>query len=106
MKHFTIMQIEEAYAYAKKGGQALHTHNIIVNEDMAPRCFVNAIRRGEDIAHLFDSDKGRLVRTAKRLGVRVIFIDNEDTPHQHIDLCGKPLQKALEMCKNQQSNEI
>lgn len=99
MRHFTIMEIEEAYAYAVGGGQALHTHNIIVNENNAPRCFVNAIRRGENIAHLFDLDKTRLVKTARSLGVRVVYIDNEDTTRQHIDLCGAPLRRALNLCR-------
>lgn len=36
MKHFTMREIEEAYAYAAEGGQGLHTHNIIVDEARAP----------------------------------------------------------------------
>lgn len=99
MKHFGAMQIEEAYAYAAAGGQALHTHEIIVDESRAPRCFVNAIRRGEKIAHLFDRDQYRLVRTARQLGVRVIFVDCKGTSRQHVDLCGVPLRKALLMCE-------
>lgn len=99
MKRFSIMEIIEAYAYAKQGGQALHLHNIIVNEATAPKCFVNAVRRGEDIAHLFDLDKERLIRTARRLGVKVIYVDNEGTERQHIDLCGGPLRKAILLCE-------
>lgn len=98
MKHFTMMQVEEAYAYAARGGQALHTHNIIVDWDRAPRCFTRAVERGEQIAHLFDLNKERLIRTARSLGVNIIFVDAEDTPHQHIDLCGGPLRRALVKC--------
>lgn len=99
MKHFLMYEVEEAKAHAEQGGQALHTHNIIVNERTAPRCFVRAVQKGEMIAHLFDQDKERLMATARRLGVSVIFVDNEDTPWQHIDLCGKPLQRAMLLCK-------
>lgn len=98
MKHFSTMEIKEAYAHAEEGGQALHTHNIIVDERRAPQCFVRAIRRGEWIAHLFDLDSKRLVKTARELGVNVIFIDGEGTSRQHIDLCGSPLKRALVRC--------
>jgi hypothetical protein len=88
VKHFPCRDVEEAVAYAKSGGQALHTHQIIMDRARAPRCFVAAVDRGEDIAHLFDLDEVRLIATARRLGVR-----------QHIDLCGSPLRKALALCE-------
>lgn len=96
MKRFRTLEIDEALAHAKEGGQSLHLHRIIAGK--APRCFVHAVNRGEDIAHLFDLDELRLVATAKRLGVRVIHIDRQGTDRQHIDLCGAPLRKALELC--------
>lgn len=99
MKHFTTWEIEEAYAYAQEGGQALHTHQIIVNRDEAPRCCVRAVDRGEDIAHLFDADEERLIATARKLGVRVIVVERRGTHRQHIDLCAGPLKKALAMCE-------
>lgn len=99
MKIFKTLQVREAIAYAIAGGQALHLHQIIVNIDTAPRCFINAIARGEHIAHLFDQDKERLVKTVRRAGVRVIHIDKEDTPRQHIDLCGAPLRKVRAMAR-------
>lgn len=101
MKTFKTMKLREALAYAKKGGQALHLHTIIVNRQSAPRCFVQAVDRGEYIAHLFDLDKARLTKTARSLGVRVIFIDREDTPSQHIDLCGAPLRKARALARRE-----
>ena len=71
----------------------MHLHTFITPK--APRCFKEAIARGEKIAHLFDLDTERLSKTARALGVRVCFIDGRGTPRQHIDLCGMPLKKAL-----------
>lgn len=96
MKRFTEREVEEAIAHAVAGGQALHLHRIIVNPKRAPRCFVEAIRRGEAIAHLFDQDAFRLRATALRLGVRVVVVERAGTAHQHVDLCGVPLRRALE----------
>jgi hypothetical protein len=98
VKRFQCLEVEEALAYAAAGGQALHLHRIIVDRDRAPRCFVRAVDRGEQIAHLFDLDELRLVATARRLGVRVIKIDRPGSPRQHIDLCSGPLKKALAAC--------
>jgi hypothetical protein len=56
-----------------------------------PSCF----KGRATIAHLFDQDLTRLVKTARRLGVRVIRVERSGTPKQHIDLCGKPLELAL-----------
>lgn len=99
MKSFETMELREAIAYAASGGQALHLHQIIMDKKKAPKCFVAAVNRGEDIAHLFDQDIARLTATARELGVRVIVVEREDTPSQHIDLCGKPLRLAKEMAK-------
>lgn len=99
MLRFTVMQIREAVAHAMAGHQALHLHRIIVDYDKAPVCFVNAVRRGEFIAHLFDQDEDRLIRTCRSLGVNVILVECRGTPHQHIDLCGKPIARAIAMSK-------
>ncbi len=99
MKRFTQWQIDDALAHAAAGHQALHTHRIIMDYDRAPRVFVQAVDRGEDIAHLFDRDELRLVATARQLGVRVIFVDRAGTNRQHIDLCGAPLWRALFLCE-------
>ena len=60
-----------------------------------PSCFKG---RGQ-IAHLFDMDRGRLISTARRLGVRVIRVEREGTHRQHIDLCGQPLARAVAMAE-------
>ena len=99
MKAFKCLEVEEAVQYAADGGQALHLHRIIVNPDKAPRCFVNAVKRGEDIAHLFDQDEARLVATVKRLGVKIVVVERRGTPKQHVDLCGAPLRKAKGLCE-------
>lgn len=99
MKAFSWRFVEHAVRYARDGGQALHLHRFIMSPS-APRCFVQAVDRGEPIAHLFDLDTGRLVSTARQLGVKVIFIDKDETPRQHIDLCGRPLLRAIERCEN------
>jgi hypothetical protein len=96
---FRRNEILEAYAYAEAGGQALHLHRTIPDRGIAPRCFVAAVDRGRDIAHLFDRDRSRLVATARRLGVRVVCVDAGGTPRQHVDLCGSPLRKALAECE-------
>jgi hypothetical protein len=98
MKAFKTSEIDEALDYSRAGGQALHLHRIIVDYNKAPKVFIAAVRRGENIAHLFDSDYDRLEKTARRLGVRVIVVEREGTDRQHIDLCGKPLQRALALC--------
>lgn len=95
MKVFQEREVAEALAHAAAGGQAIHLHRIIVDRRRAPRCFVQAVDRGEDIAHLFDRDEDRLVATVKRLGVRVVVVGRRGQPGQHVDLCGGPLRKAL-----------
>lgn len=99
MKHFEQMEIEEAIAHAAEGGQALHTHRIIVDWQKAPGCFKREVRAGRDIAHLFDQDEDRLRKTARRLGVRVIVVERRGRPGQHIDLCSGPLRRALAECQ-------
>lgn len=84
-----------AVKYALEGGQALHVFPAIKElKHRAPSPF----KRTGEWAHLFDQDKERLVKTAKKLGVRVIKVDREGTPMQHIDLCGGPLRKAKALC--------
>jgi hypothetical protein len=100
MRVFERRQLREAIAHAAAGNQALHLHDVIVDPSKAPRCFVNAVRRGENIAHLFDRDRDRLVRTVRQLGVRMIVVERKGTDGQHVDLCGLPLKKALGMCEN------
>jgi hypothetical protein len=46
-------------------------------------------------------DKTRLIATAKRFGVRVIKVERDGQPGQHIDLCGKPLERAQNLAKQE-----
>jgi hypothetical protein len=46
-------------------------------------------------AHLFDQDADRCEATARRLGVRVVVVHGRGTEVQHVDLCGKPLARAM-----------
>lgn len=103
MKIFSDIEIEEAYDYARAGGQALHLHQIIADRNKAPRCFVQAVDRGEDIAHLFDQDYRRLFETARKLGVKIIVAEGRGTHWQHIDLCGTPLKKAIAMAEKEEN---
>lgn len=97
MKLFRQRELREAYAYAKKGGQALHVFSGAFAGPDAPKCFVGQTT----IAHLFDQDRRRLHATARNLGVRVIKIEYGDDPErQHVDLCGKPLLNALNKIAN------
>jgi len=52
MKHFTSHEVDEAKAYAARGGQALHTHQFIGDYNAAPSCFVREVKSGRDIAHI------------------------------------------------------
>jgi hypothetical protein len=98
MKEFSKRQLREALAYSNEGGQALHLHNVIANPKRAPACFKRDIRKGFQIAHLFDCDRKRLIATVKMFGVTKIKVEREGEPSQHIDLCGTPLSKALMYC--------
>lgn len=100
MRVFSCLEVNEAEAYAAQGGQAIHLHRIIVDPARAPQCFVRAVARGEDLAHLFDQDEKRLISTARKLGVRVVVVERRGQPGQHVDLMGRPLQRALALCEN------
>jgi hypothetical protein len=91
MKQFEQRQIREAREYSIQGGQALHLHRFNQGHPL--------FRRYPVIAHLFDQNKERLVQTAKSLGVRVIKVEREGEDGQHIDLCGKPLERAQQRCE-------
>ncbi len=91
---FAQRELHAAYDYAQQGGQALHLMDgrfAYLRSD-TPSCFKGRAR----IAHLFDQDKARLIATVQRLGVRVIRVEHENSPKQHIDLCGRPLEQALQ----------
>lgn len=86
-----MREIVAALAHSKSGGQALHLHTLTHGHPLFKRYPV--------IAHLLDQDKTRLIMTAKKLGVRVIEVECEGTIKQHIDLCGKPLERARLLAK-------
>lgn len=99
MKLFKEREIREAIAYAKEGGQALHVWMPRGYEKMpgVPKPF----KKNKSLwAHLFDQNMGRLISTAKKLGVRKIKVGNEGHKAAHIDLCGAPLDKAIQQCEN------
>jgi hypothetical protein len=103
---FATLEVLEAVAHAKAGGQSLHLHRIIPDRDRAPRCFVQAVDRGEPIAHLFDLDEVRLLATAKKCGVRVLYIDRRGTDRAHIDLCSGPLRNAYRLLAEGQADRL
>lgn len=95
MRSFTQREIAAARAYAVDGGQALHLFSGAIADAIRkvrriPTCF----RGRRELAHLFDQDRQRLEQTARRLGVRVIKVEYPGTSSQHVDLCGKPLERA------------
>ncbi len=100
MKSFEQRDLRAALEHAASGGQALHLHRIIADTRKAPKCFKDAVARGDRIAHLFDLDRNRLIATVRKLGVRIVHVEREGTPKQHVDLCGKPLQRAIDSCED------
>jgi len=90
MKLFEERELLAAYEHAKRGGQALHLFSNPGLYPGAPACF----KRSKEAGHLFDYDRHRLIRTAKRLGVRNIRVSRLGRQGQHIDLCGMPLENA------------
>jgi hypothetical protein len=74
------------------GGIALHlmdhSGGIYPN---APACF----KQTKSFAHLFDQDTQRLQTVARWLGVRKVVVSKQNTYQQHVDLCGRPLERAL-----------
>lgn len=93
MRSFESRKMREAIAFAAGGGQALHLHTIVFPN--SPKCFRDAVARGESIGHLFDQDEERLVNTARRFGVRRIVVEKRGLPTQHVDLCGAPMRAAI-----------
>ena len=108
MKRFESRDIFKAYEFAEAGGQALHvmdaegpldvpagTVDVNAQHHNPPACF----RRSKLWGHLIDMDRVRLVKTAIRLGVKVIVVGRHGRQGQHVDLCGKPLERAIEECE-------
>ena len=89
MKLFEMRELRAAQEYAMDGGQALHCHTMNAGHPL--------FRKYPVVGHLFDQDKRRLVHLAQRLGVKVIKVEHEGSLKQHIDLCGKPFDRAIEI---------
>lgn len=93
MKQFDTLH--RAVEYAADGHQGLYPYASEPRRyPNAPKCF----RVTDKWAYLFDQDLIRLKITARQLGIRKIVVDHLGDRYQHIDLCGMPLQKALEIC--------
>jgi len=95
MKVFQQRELRAAFDHANGGGQALHLMDgsFAYMQPRTPNCF----KGRRQIAHLLDNDVERLCVTARRLGVRVIKIERSGWREgQHIDLCGRPLERALQ----------
>lgn len=94
MKVFQQSELLKAYDHAAGGGQALHLMSgaFAYGQARTPACF----KGRKQIAHLFDQDRKRLEATARKFGVRKILVDRIGERGQHVDLCGKPLDRALE----------
>jgi hypothetical protein len=92
MKYFEQRELKAAFLFAEHGGQALHLCRTaqFVTKD-SPNCF----KKGRQFAHLIDHDVDRLMATARRLGVRVVKVERGGKVGQHVDLCGKPLERAI-----------
>ena len=95
MKEFEMMKVLDAIAWSAAGGQALHLMNhsggLYSYRERVPECF----KRTKTFGHLFDQDEERLEATARRLGVRRVVVAKRGTKRQHVDLCGRPLERAM-----------
>lgn len=90
---FQTREQDAAVAHALAGGIAVHLHSFVFPH--SPMCFRMAVKRGEQIAHVFGQDADELKAIAKAMGVKVLFIDKPGTNRQHTDMCGAPLKKLL-----------
>lgn len=98
MKTFLDMHsLREAIEYSLHGSQALHVWQPTSDYKEIPKCF----KQYHIWAHLFDQDTQRLVETGKALGVKCIKIEHEGKAGQHIDLCGQPLLRALDLAEKE-----
>lgn len=94
-KLFGETDIFEAYKFAETGGVALHVFGGAAAYPGAPACF----KRCSEAGHLFDRDIKRVKELAAIFGVCNVKVSHKGSSKQHVDLCGKPLKKAVEMCE-------
>lgn len=87
MRLYFMYELVHAYLYAEDGGQALHWMSR--DGEVSPR----------SPAHLIDNDERRLIATARALGVRTVKVERRGAVGQHVDLWGKPLERAIRRCE-------
>lgn len=78
MKIFQLCEEAEAIEHALYGGQALHVYP-------------------SGHGHLYDQNRPRLWHLARRLGMRIVKVEREGQKRQHVELHGKPFERACEM---------
>lgn len=95
LRVFATLELREARAFAAAGGIAIHLHRFVTHR--APACFKRDVAAGYPIAHVFGADAEALAALARRCGVRVVLVERRGTPSQHVDMCGRPLRRLLEL---------
>ncbi len=95
MKKFSAFEVKAALDHADGGGVALHVWSPRQPTEGIPSCFAHAALLGNDWGHLIDRDHERLRNTARQCGVKRIVVKRKGQRGQHVDLCGKPLARAI-----------
>jgi len=95
MKLFRRSQTREAIHYAIDGGQALQP--FIKTSVFCGGCG-NFFKYPQRAARLFDQDYKRLVETIKSFGINSVHVHLEGQDKQHVDVVGKPLERAMRAC--------
>lgn len=96
IKLFSQNELRGAAEHSEAGGIALHVWE---PPEAFRRLSHPTFRRASLWGHLFCKDSVELVRLAKRFGVRKVYIHRQRVRAQHVDLCGKPLERAIEAAK-------
>jgi hypothetical protein len=91
VKLFQEREVREAMDFAEAGEVALHVHSLTAGHPL--------FARYPEAGHLMDRDIERLKGLATQLGVRVIKVERVGVRGQHIDLCGRPLERAKALCE-------
>jgi hypothetical protein len=90
MKLFQEREVREAMDFAEAGEVALHVHSLTAGHPL--------FARYPEAGHLIDRDIERLKKLAVELGVRVIKVERVGVRGQHVDLCGRPFERAKALC--------
>lgn len=97
--------IREAREYAAGGDLALHVWQP-PSEGWAnaPQVFTREAAARRPWAHLMGIRRNLLATTARKLGVRRVVFHGRMSADGvlHVDLCGRPLTKAIALCKSAQ----